>query len=129
MHWKENGKPLEGPLHDEMLSSRALFKQALQKCKLNEKSIRREKFLNNLNNKDYKEFWKGVNEINKNYTPFPENIDGLDTPGKICEMFSDKYKTILNNNKNKDSSNSNFRWLNLREKTNNCLFLDSVRLM
>ena len=100
LKWKENGKPLNGSLYDEMLSSRSLFKKTLQKCKDNEKAIRREKFSNDLNNKNYKEFWKGVNEINRNHTPYSDNIDGLNnTPSQISEMFSEKYKTILNNNK------------------------------
>ena len=62
-----------------------------------------------------------VNDINKNNILPPDNIDGLDTPKGICEMFSDKYKSILN--KNPKSTTSKFRKLNLSEKQKQLLIL------
>ena len=45
--WKDRGKPLNGPIHDEMKLSRSIFRSALDNCKSNEKLIRREKLLKN----------------------------------------------------------------------------------
>ena len=50
LKWVAVGKPLQSPLHDDMESSRKIFKAFLRACKLNEqieicKSITEQKFL------------------------------------------------------------------------------------
>jgi len=48
-----------------MKTTRSQFKVALKECKDNENQIRNAKLVENLNNKNYKEFWKDVNKSRK----------------------------------------------------------------
>ena len=63
--WKNNGKPLTGIYIDKMKSSRAKFKQALNECKMNEDTIRRQKLLDKLHKKNFRGFWNEVDLIRK----------------------------------------------------------------
>ena len=78
-----------------MKSSRTVFKSALQRCKDNEKVIRNKKLLGDLHKRNHKSFWRGVNEVKRNNTVYPNCIDGKQSPSEICDMFSDKYRKIL----------------------------------
>ena len=95
LSWKRKGRPLDGVLCERMKTSRSVFKRALRKCKDNEESIRKEKLLKNLNNKQYKEFWKEVSK-SKNHNSIQTNaIDRETDPLSICNLFSDKYSKIF----------------------------------
>ena len=94
--WKKQGRPLSSRLCEDMKYSRTLFKSALNQCKLNEKLIKKKKLLNNLDDKNYGAFWSEVKQTNKNNLVYPDNIDGYDKPNDICNLFSQKYKLILN---------------------------------
>ena len=80
-----------GKLHDDMISSRAKFRAALNDCKGKEKLLRNEKMVNNLEGKNHKEFWRDVNWIKRHNIIYPGIIDGQSSPDSICEMFSSKY--------------------------------------
>ena len=94
LEWKCKGKPVEGPVLDNMKTSRSLFKTALQNCKKNEDKIRRENLLSKLKNKRHKDFWNDVYKI-KSHSTRLKAIDGCKDPKSTCKIFSDKYKQIL----------------------------------
>ena len=96
LSWKRKGRPLSGVLCDRMKTSRSVFKRTLKKCKENEESIRKEKLLKNLNDKQYKEFWREATK-SKNHNSTQTNIIDRETDSfNICNLFSDKYSKIFN---------------------------------
>ena len=97
--WKDCGRPTNGDMCESMRVARSEFKCALKSCKINEESIRREKLLRNLNDKDHKEFWKEVGASKKCNIFQPCSIDGVNDPTAICNLFSNKYKLIYNNHR------------------------------
>ena len=94
--WKENGKPPQGRLLEDMKKTRANFRAALKYCKDNEREIRSKKLLNNLRLKNHKGFWRDVAEINKHNMSYPTEIDAKNTNVDICNLFSPKYESIFN---------------------------------
>ena len=100
LKWKENGKPLNSQLREKMRLSRTKFKSALSNCKHNEKNIRNRKLLESLNDKKYSLFWKEVHRTNKHNRVYTQHIDGVQGDGQISEIFSNKFKRILNMNQN-----------------------------
>ena len=118
--WQEKGRPLDGILCDDMKSSRSLFKAALHKCKINENLIRKKKLLENLKNKNFDAFWKEVRLTNNTNNSYPDRMDGIDDPVKICEKFSAKYKLVLQKSKDKTES---FSRIHISEKEKQSLIL------
>ena len=111
--WKNNGKPTDGFLCEEMKRTRALFKNALKICKDEENKIRGEKLLNNMKTKNYTGFWKEIHSLNRHNYVDQQMIDGSSDKKEICEMFSDRYKAILHRNKEVISNmNSNVQYNN-----------------
>ena len=94
--WKENGRPRDGKIYDDMKLSRSDFKTALNNCKANDKTIRNRKLLSNLKNKNYKEFWSDVHSTTTHNDPHITDIDGLHNNDLIANMFSNKYRRIFN---------------------------------
>ena len=109
LQWKAGGRPCEGELVDKMKISRSHFQRSLKNCKVNEEQIRKNKLLDSLKNKNYKEFWKEVDKVKKHNVNEATVVDGEMNPLKICNIFSDKYRKILaryDNSCSKDTSNS-----------------------
>ena len=110
--WKDSGRPKHGKEYEDMKTSRADFKGALNRCKANEKMHRNKKLLDKLRNKNYKEFWSDVHSIKKHNDPQVIGIDGMYSNIDIANMFSSKYKRIFN----KENNNENFKkHYNLKE--------------
>ena len=63
------------------------FRAALQNCKINEDQIRREKLVDNLENKNFKRFWNEVYNIKNNNDGRTESIDGETDHKVICDIF------------------------------------------
>ena len=101
-----SGKPSEGELVDVMKSSRSNFQKTLKKCKLNEDQIRRKKLLDNLKNKNQKEFWIEVNRIKKHNVNDAVVVDDEKDHSVICDIFSAKYKKILAKNEGSSIKNA-----------------------
>ena len=99
--WKQNGRPLNGEYLEKMKFSRSQFKTALRECRKNEDQLRKEKLLSNLSTKNYKAFWKEVNNIRKNKDVPCNVIDGVKDPEMISKKFSDKYRLLFDRYKSK----------------------------
>ena len=110
--WVSNGKPYHGILYEDMKSTRSLFKAALDMCKSNENDIRNKKMLENFMNKNFKYFWSDVHRTMKNNVSLPMKIDGCCNKEEIVNIFSAKYKDILNKNENIQ----NMKAVNISEK-------------
>ena len=106
--WKGSGKPTDGPELEDMRTTRTQFKYAFQKCKENEEEIRGGNMVKNLDNKKYKEFWNEVYKINKDNSDQLYCIDKERDPKSIADLFSRKYKEILDFQGNQLSNAQDF---------------------
>ena len=112
--WRDNGRPLTGPLLEDMKSARSLFRQALRNCKDNESYYRNKRMVDNLKGKRYKEFWKEVENVRSHNKLCPQKIDDFSDSKEICELFSNKYRRILANQQCR--STPKFKRLNISNK-------------
>ena len=67
----------------------------INKCRENENDIRNKKLLENIKNKNHKEFWSEIYRVSNHNFQHPVHIDGKCEPNDICNLFSSKYKKIL----------------------------------
>ena len=112
--WRDNGRPLTGPLLEDMKYSRSLFKIALRICKDNESYHRNRRMVDNLKGKRFKEFWKEVERIRSHNKVLPQKIDDIVESREICELFSNKYRKVLANRQTRN--NFKFKRINISNK-------------
>ena len=93
--WNNNGRIRYGIIYDEMKSSRTEFKRALKLCKVNENNIKKSKLCNSFKDKTKKTFWRDIKSLKNNKAKTATSIDNENNPIKIAEIFSEKYKRIL----------------------------------
>jgi hypothetical protein len=94
--WNREGRMRLGLTYDRMKESRSNFKKALKDCRRNEDIIKKEKLCNSFKIKDKEKFWRDVKNLKNNANKNAPNIDGEVDPLKATEIFSNKYKGILN---------------------------------
>ena len=100
LQWRLNGKPLNGPVIDNMKSSRNCFRSALKHCKNNEDKIKNKKMANSLLGKRYKDFWRDVHANKDGNIVKQAVIDNESSPQNIADNFSFKYNKILDKHQN-----------------------------
>ena len=94
--WKNNNKIRSGELFERMKETRSNFKRALDYCKQNETTIKKNKLLESFRQGPNKiNFWKKVKKLNSNKSKIPTSMDNKTTPIEIVNVFSNKYKSIL----------------------------------
>ena len=94
--WKRADSPRDGPIAHDMRRARAQFKLALRDCKRNEKSIRAEKILSTFQGKRMQDFWKLIKKIDNNPPKLPQRIDNANSEIEICNLWRNKYNSLLN---------------------------------
>jgi hypothetical protein len=95
LKWKESGRIRLGQLYEEMKMSRTNFKKALHLCKVNQNHIRKTKLANSFQHKNKEQFWKEINKLKIKNNNATSSIDGISDPNEVVNLFSDKYKSIL----------------------------------
>lgn len=95
LNWKDNGKPPEGLLIDNMKTTRSKFRSALDYCKSNEEKIKNENFVRNLNNKNYKEFWNDISKTKKCNNNSLNVIDNVRDNKAAANLFSKNFRKIF----------------------------------
>ena len=104
LKWKSKGKPLNGFYREVMRSTRKLFKNALEFCKTNEQDIRNKRMVDSFKKKRYKDFWNEVYKVKNNNDVLPSSIDGDNDFDCIANNFANKYKAVLDQKGNGESS-------------------------
>ena len=94
--WRDNGKPKQGFIFDNMKVTRARFKYVLRQCKANEEMHRADSLAKSMQHKDYLEFWKGVNVINNKKVPLATTVGGATGENDIGDMWREHYSDIMN---------------------------------
>ena len=93
--WIASGRLRVGDSFDEMRESRKRFKEALKFCRDNELKQRRKRLADAFRLKNKCSFWKEVKKLNINKTKSSQFIDGKSAIDEIIEVFSGKYRRIL----------------------------------
>ena len=96
LDWREVNSPRSGEAADNMRRARARFKLALRLCKSNEQEARAVALAEKFGEKDMKSFWNDIKSLNKNKPKLPTTVDGISEAGEICELWKNKFSTILN---------------------------------
>jgi hypothetical protein len=96
LQWKSTGKPRNGDIHNAMRLSKAKFKYALRSCKNNEETLRANALAKKLMNKNDREFWRDVKNINNSRIQLPSSIDGVCGAEAISNMWLDHYGKLFN---------------------------------
>ena len=93
--WIEEGRIKSGPSYENMLSSRANFRQRLRHCKANELNIRKAEFTQSLSEKNAKKFWKLVRNNKNSDNKSVSRIDNETDQNCIAQLFANKFKKVF----------------------------------
>ena len=94
--WNEGGRFRIGAAYEQMKTSRCEFKNALKQCKKDSENIKKAKLQQSFQFKNKTAFWRDIKKLKNNKTKLPTIIDKESDPVKIAEIFSAKYRNILN---------------------------------
>ena len=96
LEWRASGSPREGRVACRMRATRATFKQALRRCRLNEETLRAEALASKLAANQTVQFWKDI----KKAIPKSEKISGkIDTAigaEEVTKLWRDSYNFLFN---------------------------------
>ena len=94
--WISCGRPRKGAVYDIMRQTRNKYHYAVRKVKRSEENIRKQRFLSEIESCNVNEFWSKVRKFGGSHSNTVSNvIDGKSNPVDICNVFSDKYSSIL----------------------------------
>ena len=90
LKWLTGGKQVNTVDHDDMLRTRQDFKNALSSCKMNEHKETCQSIVENLINKNHRQFWKEVKK-QKGVKKSTNIINGKNNDGEIAEVFAEAF--------------------------------------
>ena len=93
--WNEKGRLRSGDDYENMKMARSNFKTTLQKCKNDEKIIRKNKLANEFLDKNKRNFWNYVNKLKNNTSVTPTRMDNACTKTDILNIFNNKFRAIF----------------------------------
>ena len=100
--WRSIGKPRSGVIFAAMKDAKAVFRRALNFCKNNERNLRKSKLVNSFQHRNKSCFWKNVRQLSPK--TISQSIDKTNDPVEINNIFTNKYRSILQD----DSCSSNY---------------------
>ena len=97
LDWVTAGKPRQGPLFTFMARTRASFKYALRYCRHHEDMLRADICAKNLSNREYRAFWKNINNCNNNAaTKHASEVNGCSGESNIADMWRNHFEKLYN---------------------------------
>ena len=95
--WKDNGRPRQGSLCDEMRQTRAHFKLALRYCKGHIEQMKADACADACFDKDARKFWNTVQRIsNSKATSLINSINNISGEQNIADMWQEHFKQLYN---------------------------------
>ena len=94
--WKDSGKTRQGAIYDLMKRSRAQFKYALRKCKVNKNTIIADKIANKMSGNNVREFWNEIKVNMNSRVNLPSVIDNSNGDEQITEMWQSHFEQVFN---------------------------------
>ena len=97
--WRDQGKPRQGILFENMKKSKAYFKYVFRKCKASSNKKDADSLANKLLVRNDKEFWKEIKKLNQSNMCVADTVNGVRGKHNIAHMWKDHYKSLLNSSK------------------------------
>ena len=94
--WKDNGSPSSGYVADIRRRTGYIYHNVLRKVKRQENYIRSMRMAQNIDERNYTDFWSSIKKINGNRSSFASNIDSAGDIESIGSLFHEKYKNLYN---------------------------------
>ena len=94
--WKLNNSPHSGFLSDMRKVSRARYHYAIRSLKKNSDDVTAIKLAENLVLNKSKDFWQEVRKMKGVKAHLANTVDDITGEDNICDLFSEKYETLLN---------------------------------
>jgi len=94
--WKENNSPRSGYYADMRRQSRAKYHYAIRYISRERSSISASKMAESLLKNNDKDFWHEVKKVRGVKTQLPSTVDGITGESEICDVFAQKYESLLN---------------------------------
>jgi len=98
--WCAGGKPRQGTLYNSMMSAKLVYKRHLKQIRQDKEKHISDKLANNLNNADFKSFWKTFNAKCKSNNVCAVSVDGCLNNSDIAEKFSNFFCNVCSPNDN-----------------------------
>jgi len=111
LKWVSGGKIRLGEVYDCMISSRKDFKKALKYCRNHEEQIRNDILLDSFRAKNSKKFWTEINKRRGNDKNCVNQIDGINDPVLIANIFKNKFSSITGNSDSTLHNNVSLNYL------------------
>ena len=109
--WINEGRPRQGPIHDERLHIRANYKRALRSAQRAPKQAAWDRLHLSLTQKDTNHFWKSWRQLyNKDKSQISPVVNGITSPHAIADIFKQSFQSnsTPNNQANVDRLNREF---------------------
>ena len=103
--WITEGRPHQGPIHEERLRTRAAFKRAIRVAQRAPKQAAWDRLHSSLADNDTSTFWKSWKKLyNKNKSHLPPVVEGCSSGEAIADCFKNSFKqnSTPNNRENVD---------------------------
>ena len=94
--WRDQGKPHNGPVAEQMRMSRARYHRAVRNTKRQNDEIRMEKMAEAISNNNYRDLFSEVRHIKGSNKINVPCIDNCKDDESIAEMFGNKYESLYN---------------------------------
>ena len=109
--WVNQGRPRQGPAHEERLRVRALYKRAIRAAQRAPKQKAWDRLHSDLSQKDTNSFWKSWKTIyNKNKSHLAPVVNGCSSKQAIANSFQDSFQKNFTPNNQAQVDNLNDRF-------------------
>ena len=109
--WINEGRPRQGPTHEERLRVRAAYKRAIRAAQRAPKQAAWDRLHSQLVESDTNSFWRTWRGLyNKNKSPIPSVVNGCSSEDAIADSFMQSFRrnSTPNNQANVDRLNTRF---------------------
>ena len=89
---------------EHMRRCKAQFKRVLRQCRRDENGVRAAVVAEKLRNRNIVGFWRDIRNISNDKSKLPLRMDDVSGEEPICNLFKDKFSTVLNSLPNDDAS-------------------------
>ena len=96
--WLDANKPSGGVVYDSYISARINYRRKLRQEKAAKLKKANDGLYAKLMERDYVNFWRGLNSLSQSRDPLPPQIDGFTGNGCIADHFSDVFSDIFKRN-------------------------------
>ena len=92
--WKQQGRPPDGEVADQMRYTRKNYHAAVKDCQKNQSAIQSERMASALLGNRQRDFWSEVRRLSKSQKSNSAIVDNLSESKDIAKLFHDRFKEL-----------------------------------